>query len=47
VKLYEVGPGVTDGLRREMGVPTLEEARRREAEMNTIFRIKGPRLPKP
>lgn len=34
VRLYEVGPGVTDSLRQEMGVPTLEQARAREAEMN-------------
>jgi hypothetical protein len=47
VRLYEVGPGVTDGLRRELGVPTLEEARRREAEMSTLFRIKGPGSAKP
>ena len=47
VRLYEVGAGVTDGLRRELGVPTLEEARRREAEMNTMFRIKEPGSTKP
>jgi hypothetical protein len=34
MKLYEVGPGVTDGLRRELGVPTLAQAREREDEMN-------------
>jgi hypothetical protein len=33
VKLYEVGPGVTDALRRELAVPTLAEARRRERLM--------------
>jgi hypothetical protein len=40
VRLYAVGPGVTDGLRRELGVPSLEEARRREAAMNAIFHVK-------
>jgi hypothetical protein len=34
VRLHEVAPGVTDGLRRELGVPTLAEAREREAQMN-------------
>ena len=34
VKLYRVGPGVTDALRSEMGVPSLAEARDREAGMN-------------
>ena len=34
MRLYEVAPGVTDVLRRELDVPTLDEARRREAEMN-------------
>jgi hypothetical protein len=42
VKLHEVGPGVTDGLRMELGVPTLEEARRREAEMDRSFKVKKP-----
>ena len=28
VRLYEIGPGVTDALRREMGVPSLAEARK-------------------
>ena len=40
VKLYEVGPGVTDELRKEMNVPTLDEARKREAEMGKLFKIK-------
>ena len=31
VRLYEVGPGVTDALRRELNVPSLAEARKREA----------------
>jgi hypothetical protein len=34
MRLYGVAPGVTDVLRRELDVPTLDEARRREAEMN-------------
>ena len=42
VKLYEVGPGVTDGLRHEMGVPTLDEARKREAMMNALTKGKKP-----
>jgi hypothetical protein len=33
-KLKEIEPGVTDGLRLEMGVPTLSQAREREAELN-------------
>ncbi len=33
-KLHEVAPEVTDALRQELGVPTLAEAHRREAEMN-------------
>jgi hypothetical protein len=33
VRLYEIGPGVTDALRRELGVPSLAEAREREAMM--------------
>jgi hypothetical protein len=47
VRLYEVGPGVTDDLGRELGVPALEEARRRETEMNTVFKVKEPGSPKP
>jgi hypothetical protein len=42
VKLYEVGAGVTDSLRMELGVPSLDEARRREAEMNRLFKVKKP-----
>ena len=34
MRLHEVAPGVTDALRHELGVPTLSEAHRREAEMN-------------
>jgi hypothetical protein len=33
-RLYEVAPGVTDALRHELEVPTLANARLREAEMN-------------
>ncbi len=42
VKLYEVGPGVTDALRGELGVPTLAEARRRETMMEEMFKVKKP-----
>jgi hypothetical protein len=42
IKLYEVGPGVTDALRRELGVPTLDEARRREAMMEEMVKGKKP-----
>ena len=42
VKLYEVGPGVTDVLRKEMGVPTLAEAREREAKMQELSGTKKP-----
>jgi len=42
VKLYEVGPGVTDALRKEMGVPTLAQAREREAEMQRLAPAKKP-----
>lgn len=42
VRLYEVGAGVTDGLRKELDVPTLEEARKREAEMDRAFKVKRP-----
>jgi hypothetical protein len=47
VKLYEVGPGVTDGLRRELGVPTLAEAREREARMQGTSKGERPSAPKP
>ncbi len=42
VTLYEVGPGVTDGLRKELGVPTLAEARARAAETGRLFKVKAP-----
>ena len=32
--LYAVGPGVTDEMRREMGVPSFAEAKAHEAELN-------------
>jgi hypothetical protein len=47
VRLYEVGPGVTDALRREMNVPTLAEARQREAQLNEPKKGKKPAPPKP
>jgi hypothetical protein len=37
VKLYEVGPGVTDDLRREFGVPSLQKAREQEAKYAAEF----------
>ncbi|WP_406699641.1 hypothetical protein V5E97_12350 [Singulisphaera sp. Ch08] len=40
MKLYVVGPGVTDGLRRELKVPSLAEAKTREAEMGRLFKVK-------
>ncbi|WP_143206235.1 hypothetical protein [Singulisphaera sp. GP187] len=39
VKLYDVGPGVTDGLRKELRVPPLDEALQREAEMGKLFKV--------
>ena len=42
VRLYEVEPGVTDALRREMGVPTLAKARQREAQMEEMLQGKKP-----
>jgi hypothetical protein len=42
VRLYEVGPGVTDGRRRELDIPMLEEARKREAIMGRAFKVKRP-----
>ncbi len=42
LRLHEVEPGVTDGLRNELGVPTLEEARGRETEMGRAFEVKKP-----
>lgn len=41
-KLHEVEAGVTDRLRKELGVPTLGEARRREAEIDRLFQVKKP-----
>jgi hypothetical protein len=46
VRLYEVGPGVSDSLRAEFGVPTLAEARKREAMMDELSRGKKS-SPKP
>jgi len=40
--LYEVGKGVTDGLRRELGVPSLARAREQEDRMNEIVKGKRP-----
>lgn len=40
VKLYEVGPGVTDRLRQEMAVPSLADARAREGLMNGLLKGK-------
>ena len=34
IRLYEVGPSVTDGLRHALDVPSLAEAKAREAEFN-------------
>jgi hypothetical protein len=45
IKLYEVGPGVTDALRRELGAPTLAEARQREAMMEDLVKGKKPAAP--
>jgi hypothetical protein len=42
VRMYEVGPGVTDALRREMNVPSLAEARKREAMMEEMVKGKKP-----
>ena len=33
-RLYKVEDGVTDDLRKEFGVPTLEESRKREEKLN-------------
>jgi hypothetical protein len=43
MRLHEVAPGVTDALRHELEVPTLSEARRREAEMNEPVKAELPR----
>lgn len=42
VRLYEVGPGVTDALRRELGVPSLVEARKKEAMMEAMIKGQKP-----
>jgi hypothetical protein len=42
VRLHEVEPGVTDALRREMGVPSLAQARQREALMEEQLKGKKP-----
>jgi len=42
MRLYEVGSWVTDTLRKDLGVPTLAEARGRVAEMNEKLNGKGP-----
>ncbi len=34
VRLYRVDSGVTDGLRRELDVPSREETKAREAQFN-------------
>jgi hypothetical protein len=47
VRLYKVGPGVTDALRREMDVPTLADARQREAQFNEAKKVEKPAPPKP
>lgn len=47
VKHYEVEPGVADGRRRELGVPTLAEARDREARMQDTIKGERPSVPKP
>ena len=47
VHLYEVGPGVTDALRRELNVPTLDEARKKEALMQEMIKGKKPGASKP
>jgi hypothetical protein len=47
MRLHAVSPGVTDGLRQELGVPTLAEARRREAEMNEPTKKEATMKPAP
>lgn len=42
LKLYEVGKGVTDALRRELGVPSIAQAREQEARMNEVVKGKQP-----
>jgi hypothetical protein len=40
LRLYEVSPDVTDSLRRALNVPSLSEARKREAEINEMLKGK-------
>lgn len=40
VRLYQTGSGVTDSLRAVYKVPSLEDARKREAEMDAVLRGK-------
>jgi hypothetical protein len=47
VRLYQVGPGVTDALRRELNVPTLAEARQREAMMEEMVKGKTTKSARP
>jgi hypothetical protein len=42
MRLYEIGPGVTDALRRELGVPSLAEARKQEAMMEAMNKGQKP-----
>ncbi len=42
VRLYEIGPGVSDALRRELGVPSLAEARKQEAMMEAMVKGRKP-----
>jgi hypothetical protein len=46
-RLYEVSPDVTDALRLELGVPSLADARRREAEMNEPMKKETRQKPGP
>jgi hypothetical protein len=43
--LYKVEPGVTDALRQKLGVPTLAQARKNEATIGKIFRVKKAQEP--
>jgi hypothetical protein len=45
VRLYQVDPGVNDALRRELAVPSIAEARRREAMMEEMVKGKKPAAP--
>jgi hypothetical protein len=40
MRLYQVGEGVTDELRRAFNCPTLADAKAREAKMNEMFKKK-------